>query len=116
MMDRLDYVRGLGVNAIEPLPVTAFASDHGWGYDPTHLFAVHPDYGTAEDMKAFVDACHGRGIAVVLDIVLGHTGDQHPFNAMYSLEQSPWYGKALTEEEQEFGMPSFDYGKPGARR
>ncbi len=106
--DRLDYLVDLGMNAVELMPVFARPGP-GWGYDPTHLFAVHPRFGALDDLRRFVDTCHAKGIAVILDIVLSHTGPDHAFAQLWSLEDSPFYSEPLTEDEQEFGLPSFDY-------
>ncbi len=59
---------------IEVLPVSQFGGQRGWGYDGVLLYAPHAAYGTPDDFKAFIDAAHGYGIAVVLDIVLNHFG------------------------------------------
>ncbi len=73
-MEKLDYLRDLGVNAIELMPVTEFPGDFSWGYNTSFPFAPESAYGTPEDMKAFIDAAHGRGIAVLLDVVHNHWG------------------------------------------
>jgi alpha-amylase len=67
----------LGVTALWLMPVTAAASDHG--YDVTDYRTVEPDYGTNADMQALVEAAHARGIRVILDLVINHTSDQHPW-------------------------------------
>ncbi|MGH3169546.1 MAG: malto-oligosyltrehalose trehalohydrolase [Trebonia sp.] len=71
---RLEYLRDLGVTAVELMPVAAFPGEHGWGYDGMCLFAVHEPYGGPEALKRFVDAAHGLGIAVFLDVVYNHVG------------------------------------------
>jgi len=71
---RLDHLRDLGVDVVELMPVTAFPGRHGWGYDGISLWAVHEPYGGPDELKRFVDACHGRGLAVVLDVVYNHLG------------------------------------------
>jgi maltooligosyltrehalose trehalohydrolase len=73
-MERLDYLYELGVTHIEVMPVAAYAGDRGWGYDGVALFAVTQNYGGPDAMKRFVDACHVRGLAVVLDVVYNHFG------------------------------------------
>ncbi|MEV0404850.1 malto-oligosyltrehalose trehalohydrolase [Actinoallomurus sp. NPDC050550] len=73
-IDRLDHLVDLGVDAVELLPVAAFPGRHGWGYDGVHLWAVHDPYGGPDGLKRFVDACHRRGLAVVLDVVHNHLG------------------------------------------
>lgn len=72
--ERLHYLRDLGVNAIEIMPIVEFAGDYSWGYNPSHIFAVESAYGTRHDFKAFVDAAHRLGIAVIVDVVYNHFG------------------------------------------
>jgi maltooligosyltrehalose trehalohydrolase len=71
---RLDHLAGLGVTHVELMPVAAFDGRWGWGYDGVDLYAPHPAYGTPADLQALVDACHRRGLAVLLDVVYNHLG------------------------------------------
>ncbi|MEO6204683.1 MAG: malto-oligosyltrehalose trehalohydrolase, partial [Mycobacteriales bacterium] len=71
---RLDHLVELGVDAVELLPCNAFAGERGWGYDGVAWFAVHEPYGGPEGLKRFVDACHVRGLGVVMDVVYNHLG------------------------------------------
>ena len=73
-IERLDYLRDLGITHVELMPVAAFPGDHGWGYDGVDLFAVRQPYGGPDALKRFVDACHVRGLAVLLDVVYNHFG------------------------------------------
>ncbi len=75
-IDRLPYLAELGITMIEVLPLSQFGGKRGWGYDGVLLYAPHSAYGTPEDFKAFVDAAHGHGLSVVLDIVLNHFGPE----------------------------------------
>ena len=75
-IEKLPYLADLGITAIEILPVSQFGGNRGWGYDGVLLYAPHSAYGTPDDFKAFVDAAHGHGISVVLDIVLNHFGPE----------------------------------------
>ncbi|HEY3734982.1 MAG TPA: malto-oligosyltrehalose trehalohydrolase [Streptosporangiaceae bacterium] len=70
----LDHLAALGVDAIELMPVAEFSGDRGWGYDGVDLFAPHHAYGGPDGLKRLVDAAHGRGIGVVLDVVYNHLG------------------------------------------
>lgn len=70
----LEHLVALGIDYVELLPVHAFPGRWGWGYDPAALFAVHEPYGGPDGLKAFVDACHARGLGVVLDVVYNHLG------------------------------------------
>ena len=71
---RLDHLVELGVDAVSLLPVNAFPGRHGWGYDGVGLYAVHDPYGGPEALKRFVEACHRRGLGVILDVVYNHLG------------------------------------------
>jgi maltooligosyltrehalose trehalohydrolase len=73
-VDRLDHLMQLGVDLVEVLPVNAFNGEHNWGYDGVGWYAVHEPYGGPDGFKRFVDACHGRGLGVLLDVVYNHLG------------------------------------------
>ena len=69
---KLDYLAGLGINAVEVMPPVMCSSDTTWGYNPSWPFATHNPYGSPDDAKAFIDAAHAHGIAVYIDIVHNH--------------------------------------------
>lgn len=71
---RLDHLVDLGVDAVELLPVAQFPGARGWGYDGVDLFAPHASYGGPDGLKRLVDACHARGLGVVMDVVYNHLG------------------------------------------
>lgn len=74
-ISKLSEITGMGFNAVELLPVTQFAAIHGNPYGPTDQYAVdHDEYGGPDNLKAFVDACHQQGLAVILDLVHNHWG------------------------------------------
>jgi maltooligosyltrehalose trehalohydrolase len=73
-IDRLDHLVELGVTHVELMPVAEFPGSRGWGYDGVDLFAPHHAYGGPEGLKRLVDACHARGLAVLLDVVYNHLG------------------------------------------
>lgn len=73
-IERLMYLKSLGVNAVEIMPIAEFPGDYSWGYNPAHPFAVESRYGGAKGFKEFVKAAHRHGIAVVLDVVYNHFG------------------------------------------
>ena len=75
-IDKLPCLAELGVTMIEVMPLSQFGGNRGWGYDGVLLYAPHSAYGTPDDFKAFVDAAHGHGLSVVLDIVLNHFGPE----------------------------------------
>jgi maltooligosyltrehalose trehalohydrolase len=71
---RLDDLSALGITHVELLPVNAFPGERGWGYDGVDLFAPHTAYGGPDGLKRLVDACHARGLGVILDVVYNHVG------------------------------------------
>ena len=71
---RLDHLVDLGVDVVELMPVAQFPGRRGWGYDGVDLYAPHEPYGGPEGLKRLVDACHARGLAVVIDVVYNHLG------------------------------------------
>jgi 1,4-alpha-glucan branching enzyme len=73
-MEKLPYLRDLGINAVELMPVAEFPGDFSWGYNPAHPFAVESGYGGADGLKRFVKAAHQHGIAVIIDVVYNHLG------------------------------------------
>ena len=73
-VERLDHLADLGVDLVELMPVATFPGRHGWGYDGVGLYAVHEPYGGPAALARFVDACHGRGLGVCLDVVYNHLG------------------------------------------
>ncbi|MGD8105708.1 malto-oligosyltrehalose trehalohydrolase [Pantoea sp. FN0302] len=75
-IEKLPRLAELGITMIEVLPVSQFGGNRGWGYDGVLLYAPHSAYGTPDDFKAFIDAAHGHGLSVVLDIVLNHFGPE----------------------------------------
>jgi len=72
--ERLDHLSALGVTHVELLPVNGFDGSHGWGYDGVALYAPFEPYGGPDGLKRLVDACHARGLGVVLDVVYNHLG------------------------------------------
>jgi maltooligosyltrehalose trehalohydrolase len=75
-VERLGYLRDLGVTHIEVMPVAEFPGARGWGYDGVDLFAPHHSYGGPDGLKRFVDAAHGHGLGVILDVVYNHLGPE----------------------------------------
>jgi 1,4-alpha-glucan branching enzyme len=96
---QLDYLTGLGVNAVELMPVTNVKEDVEWGYTPLSYFAPDDRYGRPEDFKQLVDACHQRGIAVVLDAVYAHAHPEFPYHQVYDRanEPNPMMGRFADE-------------------
>lgn len=93
---KLDYLIGLGINAIELMPVNEFEGNLSWGYNPSFYFAADKYYGTKTALQNFIDECHGKGIAVILDMVLNHSFGQSPMVQLYfdgskPTANSPWF-------------------------
>lgn len=78
LIDTLSYIKSLGVNAIELMPITEFSGNDSWGYNPTFMFAPDKAYGTKNDLKRFIDKAHELGMAVILDIVLNQQEQPSP--------------------------------------
>lgn len=98
VIEKLDYIEELGINAIELMPFNEFEGNDSWGYNPSFYFASDKAYGTPDDYKQFVDECHKRGIAVIMDIVLNHSFSQSPLAQMYmdggkTASNNPWYNR-----------------------
>lgn len=98
--EKLDYLENLGINAIELMPVQEFDGNNSWGYDPCSYFALDKAYGTREHYKAFIDECHSRGIAVILDVVYNHATGSHPMAKLYwnsgknqTAANNPWFNE-----------------------
>ncbi|MFT5018407.1 MAG: 1,4-alpha-glucan branching enzyme [Neolewinella sp.] len=83
LTDTLSYLERLGVNAIELMPVSEFENNNSWGYNVSFHMALDKYYGSPEDLKAFVDACHARGMAVILDVVYNHAFGQSALARMW---------------------------------
>ena len=97
-IEKLDYLVDLGVDFVELMPVNAFGGTHGWGYDGVLWYAVHEPYGGPDALVRFVDACHGRGLGVLIDAVFNHlgpSGNYLPrFGPYMSSGSNPW-GESL---------------------
>ena len=96
VIDKLDYLQSLGINAIELMPVNEFEGNLSWGYNPSFYFAPDKYYGPKNELKRLVDECHKREIAVFIDLVLNHSYDQSPMVRMYfdgnnPTADNPWY-------------------------
>ena len=84
---RLKELKELGITAVEVMPVAQTPGRWNWGYDGVNLFAVRNTYGSPDDFKAFIDACHAQGLAVILDVVYNHVGPE----GNYWADFAPYY-------------------------
>jgi maltooligosyltrehalose trehalohydrolase len=93
-IEKLDYLVDLGVEFVELMPVNSFAGSHGWGYDGVLWYSVHEPYGGPDGLVRFVDACHARGLGVLIDAVFNHlgpSGNYLPrFGPYLSSASNPW--------------------------
>lgn len=91
-LEKIDYIAELGVDAVELMPVMEFNGNMSWGYNTNFYMALDKAYGTPDDMRRFVDACHNRGIAVILDIVFNQSDWLAPWYQMYGgTASNPFY-------------------------
>ena len=108
--DTISYFKKLGVTAIELMPVMEFEGNDSWGYNPRTYFAPDKYYGTKNDLKAFIDACHQNGIAVILDIVLNHAYNSNSMAQLYwdsvnnrPAANNPWFNTASPNTTYSWG-------------
>lgn len=100
---RLDYLEDLGINAIELMPVSEFDGNNSWGYNPSFHMALDKYYGTPTAFKQFIDECHARGIAVILDVVYNHATGQNPYYRMWN-DCEGCYNGTVTAENPIFNI------------
>ena len=93
LIDTIQYLKKLNVNAIELMPVNEYSNNESWGYNPTFHNALDKYYGTPDKFKEFVDVCHQNGIAVICDIVFNHI-DNGALTAMYPLNNHPYLNQS----------------------
>ncbi len=105
LLDTLSYLKTLGVNAIEFMPVMEFEGNESWGYNPSFFIALDKYYGTREAFKIFIDSCHANGIAVILDIAMNHAFGQCPLVQMWwdaalnaPADNSPYFNQVPTHD------------------
>ena len=104
-MTCLDHISDLGVNAVQVMPIQEFDGNQSWGYNPNHWFALDKYYGTREQYKEFIDECHARGMAVIVDVVYNHATGSHPWAKLWwnsssnsTAENNPWFNVTAKHE------------------
>lgn len=116
---KLDYLRDLGINAIELLPVGEFIGDVSAGYNPAYIFAIEDEYGGPDGFRQFVNAAHERGIAVIIDVVYNHLGvpaaDMWTFDGWSQNGMGGIYFYNDWRSTTDWGATRFDYGRPEVR-
>ncbi|MEX1020744.1 MAG: alpha-amylase family glycosyl hydrolase [Litorilinea sp.] len=120
VLARMDHLTQLGVNCVQLMPVAEFAGDLSWGYNPAHIFAVESAYGGPDELKAFVDAMHSNGIAVILDVVYNHFGpsdlDLWQFDGWHENDGGGIYFYNDWRADTPWGHTRPDYGREEVRR
>lgn len=107
-IEKLDYLKALGINAIELMPVSEYPGDYSWGYKVRHFFATESSYGSTTDLKRLIDECHGRGIRVFMDGIYNHTDEECP---LMLIDRNYWYyrHKHYPEDPANYWGPEFNY-------
>jgi maltooligosyltrehalose trehalohydrolase len=104
-VEKLDHLVQLGVTHVELMPVAEFSGSHGWGYDGVDLFAPHHAYGTPDDLKYLVNACHAHRLGVILDVVYNHLGPAGnylgKFGPYFTKRYAPSWGESLNYDGEE---------------
>ncbi len=113
-IEKIPYLKSLGINAVELLPITEFNGNISWGYNPNFYFAPDKAYGTPDDYKEFIDLCHANGIAVILDMVFNQSDWQHPWYKMYEVGGNPMYN--ATAPHAYSVLNDFNQGHPLVRK
>lgn len=105
VIEKLDYLCELGINAIELMPVKEYPGDYSWGYNPRYFFATESSYGTTADLKHLIDECHARGIRVLMDGIYNHSEASSPLT---QIDHDYWYHHEPRDPENNWG-PEFNY-------
>ncbi|CAF0947773.1 unnamed protein product [Rotaria sordida] len=108
VIDKLDYLSELGINAIELMPIMGSqGKEHDWGYLPRHFFCLKSTYGSINDLKLLVDKCHQRKIRVFLDCVFNHSDKECP---LALIDRNYWYYKGKHHPDDPYWWgPEFNY-------
>jgi 1,4-alpha-glucan branching enzyme len=121
VIDSMPYLKKLGINAIELMPVNEFDGNLSWGYNPSHYFAVDKMYGPKEKLQELIDVAHQHGLAVIIDMVYNHTFNQSPLASLYwnpdggtegqPAQDNPWYNETPPHTCVAWGN-DFDHESP----
>jgi 1,4-alpha-glucan branching enzyme len=108
VINKLDYLCELGINAIELMPVNEYPGNYSWGYKVRHFFATESSYGSTADLKQLIDECHARGIRVIMDGIYNHTDEECP---LMLIDRNYWYYKHMhyPEDPSNYWGPEFNY-------
>lgn len=105
VIEKLDYLSDLGVNAIELMPLKEYPGDYSWGYNPRHFLATETSYGATYELKHLIDECHGRGIRVLIDGIYNHSEASCPLT---QIDHDYWYHHEPRDPDNNWG-PEFNY-------
>lgn len=105
VLEKLDYLCELGINAIELMPVKEYPGDYSWGYNPRYFFATESSYGTTADLKHLIDECHARGMRVLMDGIYNHSEASSPLT---QIDHDYWYHHEPRDPDNNWG-PEFNY-------
>ncbi len=90
---KIPYIKSMGFNAVELMPIMEFNGNNSWGYNTNFYFAPDKAYGSPTDYRDFIEECHKQGIAVILDIVFNQSDGLHPWYQLYDINSNPFYNK-----------------------
>ncbi|WP_013325003.1 alpha-amylase family glycosyl hydrolase [Gloeothece verrucosa] len=105
VIEKLDYLCELGINAIELMPVKEYPGEYSWGYNPRYFFATESSYGTTEGLKQLIDECHARGIRIIMDGIYNHSEASCPLT---QIDHDYWYHHSPKDPDNNWG-PEFNY-------
>jgi 1,4-alpha-glucan branching enzyme len=105
VIEKLDYLTDLGINAIELMPIKEYPGDYSWGYNPRYFFAPETSYGSTADLKRLIDECHGRGIRIIMDGIYNHSESSSPLT---QIDHDYWYHHSPRDPDNNWG-PEFNY-------
>ncbi|MBW4596764.1 MAG: alpha amylase C-terminal domain-containing protein [Brasilonema angustatum HA4187-MV1] len=105
VVEKLDYLSELGINAVELMPIKEYPGDYSWGYNPRHFFAPESSYGPTSGLKNLVDECHARGIRVIMDGIYNHSESSAPLT---QIDHDYWYHHEPRDPDNNWG-PEFNY-------
>ncbi len=105
VVEKLDYLCELGINAIELMPVKEYPGSYSWGYNPRHFLATESSYGTTAELKQLIDECHARGIRIIMDGIYNHSDASAPLT---QIDHDYWYHHDPKDAEFNWG-PEFNY-------
>ena len=105
VIEKLDYLCELGINAIELMPIKEYPGDYSWGYNPRYFLATESSYGSTEDLKQLIDECHARGIRIIMDGIYNHSEASSPLT---QIDHDYWYHHKPRDPDNNWG-PEFNY-------